>query len=170
MFAFQQAGIDPDIVCLGKALAAGYVPISATIVKDRIHATFGDSPDDHTLYHGHTFGGNPVAAAAAIETLGVFEDERILDQARETGRRISAALAPLAGWPGVREVRCLGAMGAVEFDDATRAAKAGNRLRAQRILVRPLGGVIYLMPPLNTPSADLDALLGAFCEAVGSAG
>lgn len=72
MFAFEQAGIDPDIVCLGKSLAGGYLPISATVVKENIYATFADLPKNHTFCHGHTFAGNPIAAATAIEVLKIF--------------------------------------------------------------------------------------------------
>ena len=78
MFAFEHAGIDPDIVCVGKALSGGYLPISAAIVKDDIYQTFSDKPADHTFYHGHTFCGNPIAAAAAMEALTLYEQERRL--------------------------------------------------------------------------------------------
>lgn len=88
MFAFEHAGIDPDIVCVGKALTAGYLPMSATIVRDDIYKTFTDEPEDHTFYHGHTWSGNPIAAAAALATLAVFEQEQLVQRAQESGARL----------------------------------------------------------------------------------
>ena len=150
MFAFEHAGIDPDIVCVGKALSAGYLPISAAIVRDEIYHTFGDRPEDHTFYHGHTFSGNPIAAAAALETLQVFEDEDILGRARASGEQMRECLEPLASLPAVKEVRCLGLIGAVELKPGL-AWRVRDALLRQGILVRPLGDVVYLMPPLLTP-------------------
>ena len=76
MFAFEHAGIDPDIVCVGKGLSGGYLPISAAVVKEEIFETFADEPEDHTFYHGHTFAGNPIAAAAAVECLNIYREEK----------------------------------------------------------------------------------------------
>lgn len=149
MFAFEHAGINPDIVCVGKALSAGYLPISATIVKDEIYRTFSDTPEDHSFYHGHTFCGNPIAAAAALETLRVYEEEHIWEKAAALEDVFRAVLEPLKTRPGVREVRVLGAIAAVELDSAAAARTVRDRLLSRRILARPLGTVVYLMPPLN---------------------
>ncbi len=172
MFAFEHAGIDPDIVCVGKALSAGYLPISAAIVKDEIYKTFSDRPEDHTFYHGHTFCGNPIAAAAALEALAVYDEEGIAQRAVAIEAAMKKALSPLAALPHVRDVRCLGAIGAVELapENPPQAVSRPHRIRKalleRGILLRPLGNVLYLMPPLVIPPARLEHLLGEFCDAI----
>jgi adenosylmethionine-8-amino-7-oxononanoate aminotransferase len=172
MFAFEHAGADPDIVCVGKALAAGYLPISATIVRDSIYQTFSDRPEDRTFQHGHTFCGNPIAAAAALATLRVFAEENIVAQAAEKGRRLAAALAPLAQLPQVQEVRCLGLIGAVDLqaDDPLRSRRVRKILFERGVLLRPLGRVVYLLPPLTITAPELDALVADFADAIRAAG
>lgn len=162
MFAFEHAGIDPDIVCLGKGLSAGYLPISATVVKKRIYETFADTPQDRTFCHGHTFAGNPIAAAAALETLCVYEEEGIVQGSADTGRVLERELSDMRNLPIVADVRCLGMIGAVELkntSDGTPGSEAAQRIRQAlldvNILVRPLGNVVYLMPPLVTPEDTL---------------
>jgi len=172
MFACEHADVWPDIVCLGKGMSGGYLPISAAVVKESIHETFGDKPEDHTFYHGHTFTGNPIAAALAVETLRVYEDENIIGRAATLGATLASELAPLAAIPGVRNVRSLGVIGVVELDDdadgagTKRAARVRDRLRAEGILLRPLGPVIYVMPPLVTPETVLRDLVSAVAAAI----
>ena len=172
MFAFEHAGIDPDIVCLGKGLAGGYLPMSATIVREALYETFADEPADHTFYHGHTFAGNPVAAAVALETLKIYEEDRIVEHAREAGERLQTALAPIRGISGVRDVRGLGLLAAVELAETrgqsgpARAQRMAAWLLQQGILIRPLGSVVYLMPPLITPDSVLDQLVRQLHEAL----
>ena len=167
LFAFEHAEILPDIVCMGKSLSAGYLPISATVVKAPIYETFRDMPEDHTFYHGHTFAGNPIAAAAAIETLKVYEEEGIVAQSAAMAKVLAEELSSLAGLPGVRNVRSLGMIGVVELEDdkdgagTRRAVQVRDRLRANGILLRPLGPVIYVMPPLVTPEPVLRLLVQA---------
>jgi len=170
MFAFEQAGIDPDIVCLGKSLAGGYLPISATIVKENIYTAFRDSPADRTFYHGHTFAGNPIAAATAIEVLKIFAEEKIVEGARRKGKMIKKKIAALPSLQGVRNARCLGMIAAVELekDDCLRAQTVKQLLWREGILVRPLGNVIYLMPPLITPENLLTDTTSLLAEALES--
>ena len=172
MFAFEHAGIDPDIVCLGKGLTGGYLPMSATVVREALYETFADQPIDHTFYHGHTFAGNPVAAAAALETLRVYEEDRIVARAREAGERLQTAMAPIRGLDGVRDVRGLGLLAAVELAESNgqsgpaRARRIAAWLLQQGVLIRPLGSVVYLMPPLITPVPVLDQLVRQVHEAL----
>ena len=172
MFAFEHAEIDPDIVCLGKGLAGGYLPMSATIVREALYETFADEPADHTFYHGHTFAGNPVAAAVALETLKIYEEDRIVEHAREAGERLQTALAPIRGISGVRDVRGLGLLAAVELAESrgqsgpARAQRMAAWLLQQGILIRPLGSVVYLMPPLITPDSVLAQLACQVREAL----
>ncbi|MHB8968906.1 MAG: adenosylmethionine--8-amino-7-oxononanoate transaminase [Pirellulaceae bacterium] len=173
MFAFEHAGIDPDIVCIGKGLSSGYLPISATVVSDAIYGTFsdgdGDDGVDRTLYHGHTFGGNPIAAAAALATLDAYRDEAIVKRAETLGRQMADSLAVLQGETGVRDVRSLGMIGVVELE-GDRGVERARRVRAELadegILVRPLGNVLYMMPPLVTSREDLEFLLTSFLAAI----
>jgi adenosylmethionine-8-amino-7-oxononanoate aminotransferase len=172
MFAFEHAQLDPDIVCVGKALSAGYLPISATIVRDALYQTFSDRPVDQTFQHGHTFCGNPIAAAAALEALRIFAEEKIVAQVTAKAQQLAAALAPLARLPQVQDVRCLGLIGAVEFrsDDPLRSRRVRKILFERGILLRPLGNVVYLLPPLTITTAEIEALTAEFASAIRSAG
>jgi len=173
MFAVEHAGVDPDIVCLGKGLSGGYLPLSATVVQERIFNTFHDRPNNHTFYHGHTFTGNPIACAAALETLRIYAEENIVAQAAQRGKELAAQMVPLRELPGVRNIRCLGLIGAVELgsaDDEAQGILAAQTVRkklfAQRILVRPLGNVVYLMPPLIISPAELTTTIRALHDAI----
>ena len=171
MFAFEHAGIDPDIICLGKSLAGGYLPISATVVKDKIFETFGDQPRDCTFYHGHTFSGNPICAAAAIETLHIYEQEGIVKQAEQKGRLLKDQMGSFLGLPHVVDVRCLGMIGAVELDEEPLLAhRIRKHVLSQGILIRPLGNVVYLMLPLITPKDILIWTVEALHNAVQECG
>lgn len=177
-FAFEHApGVRPDIVCVGKALSAGYLPISAAIVREDIHATFADRPVDRTFQHGHTFAGNPIAAAAACAALRVYREERLIERAAGLGVRLREWLAPLAALPQVAEVRTLGLIGAVELrPDAAPPSVEPRPVRVRRallrrgILARPLGPVVYLMPPLVIPEDTLHGLCAELGAAIREAG
>lgn len=172
MFAFEHAGIDPDLVCVGKALSGGALPISATIAKDTLYAAFSDKPTDHTLQHGHTFCGNPLAAAASNAALDVYEAWDIAGRCAALGARLEARLRPLAVHPRVKEVRSLGLLCAVELHPEAAPAnvplphRIRLRLQEQGILLRPLGPVLYLMPPAAITETELDALADTFAEAI----
>ncbi|MCA1809824.1 MAG: adenosylmethionine--8-amino-7-oxononanoate transaminase [Kiritimatiellia bacterium] len=155
MFAHQHAGIDPDIVCLGKGLSAGYLPISAAIVREDIQQTFTDGPRDNTFYHGHTFAGNPLACAAALATLKFYREHRVLDTVSSNTQILAEAWSSLADCRGVKSPRTLGMVAACEIDGppATtlrQAREIRQRMLKYGILIRPLGNTIYLMPPLLT--------------------
>ena len=146
--------------------------MSATIVREELYETFADSKADHTFYHGHTFAGNPVAAAVALETLRIYEEDRIVERAREAGERLQIAMAPIRSLSGVRNVRGLGLVAAVELAECkgqsgpARARRIAAWLLQQGILIRPLGSVVYLMPPLITPVPVLDQLVRQVQEAL----
>ncbi|MBI2441586.1 MAG: adenosylmethionine--8-amino-7-oxononanoate transaminase [Lentisphaerae bacterium] len=172
MFACEHAGVDPDIVCLGKGLAGGYLPMSAAIVRAELYETFADKPADHTFYHGHTFAGNPLAAAVALETLRIYAEDRIVQYARKAGEQLQAAMAPARDLSGVHNVRGLGMLAAVDLvdcngqPDIARARRIAAWLLKQGVLIRPLGSVVYLMPPLITPEAALVQLAGQLRQAI----
>ncbi len=173
MFSFEHAGIDPDIVCLGKGLSGGTLPMSASVVKEEIFLSFGDKPADHTFYHGHTFAGNPLAAAAALECLKIYEEDGIVARAAVLGGVLAEELAALRALASVRNVRTLGMIAAFELapaadgsSPAERAQRIRKRLLAEGIIVRPLGGTLYLMPPLVIGEAELRGVCRALCAAV----
>ncbi|MCB1069625.1 MAG: adenosylmethionine--8-amino-7-oxononanoate transaminase [Kiritimatiellae bacterium] len=173
LFAFHHAaGVDPDILCLGKALTAGSLPLSATVVKDFVYRTFADLDEDHTLQHGHTFCGNPIAAAAANAALDVYLAPEFLTGVRELAGLLRTGLEPCREIPGVRDVRCLGLVGAVELEPHhgrpadSRAHQIRRHLQDQGILLRPIGDVLYLMPPLIIDQTTLDWLIREFIQAI----
>jgi len=174
-FAFQQAGIDPDIVCLGKGLSGGYLPISATVVRDSIYQTFSDRPQDHTLQHGHTFCGNPMAAAASIAALDVYADG-VIGHVPMLGTFLHACFQPLEKHPLVKDVRSIGLMTAIELHHEappatgqTRPHRIRRALMKNGILLRPLGPVIYVMPPLISTKTELTSMADKIIAAMDTA-
>jgi adenosylmethionine-8-amino-7-oxononanoate aminotransferase len=124
------------------------------VVKEEIFETFADEPEDHTFYHGHTFAGNPIAAAAAIECLNVYAEEHIVEKAARSAEVLAAHFEAFKGVAGVANVRCLGMIAAFDLTEKEGATGA-DRARAvclsamkKGILIRPLGATLYLMPPL----------------------
>jgi adenosylmethionine-8-amino-7-oxononanoate aminotransferase len=161
MFAFEHAGIRPDLICLGKALTGGTLPLSAVLVRESIFKTFSDRPVDHTLYHGHTFGGNPIACAAAREALSIYSEPDFLPRVQTSVRLLQSGVqSAFAAHPQVRNVRGVGMIAVVELKPKPGLSVAWrNALRARGVLLRPLGDVHYLMPPLTTPPAILRQLI-----------
>ena len=172
MFACEHAGIEADIVCVGKGLSGGCLPISATVAKETIYETFEDTPEDHTFYHGHSFAGNPIAAAAALAALDVYEEEDIVGRAAALGEVLCGEMTRLAELDAVKNVRCLGMVGAAELADgpdktgAERAQLVRAELLEQGILLRPLSNVVYLMLPLVTPEDVLREAVSALGAAI----
>jgi len=164
MFACQHAGVDPDIMCMGKGLSAGYLPISATVVKARIYNTFDDAGKDRTFYHGHTYCGNPIACATALETLKVYRDENIVEHAESMGHVLSTEMKSLSGISGVSAVRTLGMIGAVDVADP--AAVKAMLFRKYGIMVRPLGNTVYFMLPLNVSASLIRSTVRALRDAI----
>ncbi len=174
MFAFEHAGVDPDLVCVGKALSGGALPMSATIAKQFLYDSFSDAERDRTLQHGHTFCGNPIGAAAANEALQIYAEMDAPARARSLGARMAKRLGALRGKRGIRDVRGLGLIGVVELDPEagggaiSRPHRIRLRLQERGVLLRPLGNVLYLMPPLIISEEELDALVELFVGAIES--
>ncbi len=157
-FAFNHAGIDPDMVCVGKALTAGYMPLSACIVKDKIYNTFTDKGEkDCTFYHGNTYAGHPIGCAAALAALDIYEAEGTVERAAEMAEKMKQWMQPIAELDGVKELRFLGMIGVVELKPETKPliAEIKQSLFEQGYLFRPLGTVFYLMPPLVISDDEL---------------
>ena len=171
MFAMEHAGVSPDILCVGKALTGGYLPMSAALVTDRIYEAFRSvGADDRTFYHGHTFSGNPLASAVALASIETYEDERILPECRETAKRLASGIERLSTLGSVANTATQGMMSAVEISPRAGGAALAARIAAKALdlglFIRPLGSILYLWPPLVTTRAELDQMLAIFGQAV----
>jgi adenosylmethionine-8-amino-7-oxononanoate aminotransferase len=171
LWAFDQAGITPDLVCLAKGITGGVLPLAATLPSPEIVAAF-DTPDrSKTFFHGHSFTANPIACAAAVASWELLQTGRWRADVARIERFWLTALTPLAAEPLVKDVRVRGLIGAVELDlpggylaDAARAMRQAALDRG--VLLRPLGNVIYAMPPFCTSDASLAQIADAIAAAV----
>jgi adenosylmethionine-8-amino-7-oxononanoate aminotransferase len=178
MFACEQENVVPDFLCLGKGLSGGCLPISATITNDEIYSAFlGPYQAARTLHHGHTFSGNPLAAAAALASLDIFNDEQTLENLRPKIERLESHLARLAEHPHVVKTRQRGFIGALELtpDKATgrpypfeerRAWQVCKHTLAHGVWLRPLADVLYVMPPLAISLDELDFIMNTLAQAI----
>ncbi len=158
MFAIQQAGIVPDMICLGKALTGGSVGLAATVATDRVFEAFLSDDPSAALMHGPTFMANPLACAAACASLELFELEPRLAQAMNIERVLMKSLENCRQLPHVVDVRCKGAIGVVQVDQLYQVDRLRQRFVDQGVWLRPFGDVIYLTPPLSISPAELDEL------------
>jgi adenosylmethionine-8-amino-7-oxononanoate aminotransferase len=161
MFAHEQLGLRPDIVCVGKALSGGALPISATVVKERIFEAFRGKK----FFHGHSYAGNPIACAAAIASLKLFESDHTLEHVGELCGALDDLLEPLRAHPRVREVRRAGLMIGIELADDSGWAIA-DELYERGHFTRPIGNVIQLVPPLTSTCEELGRFVDDLCEAL----
>jgi adenosylmethionine-8-amino-7-oxononanoate aminotransferase len=171
MFACQHEEITPDLLCLGKSLSGGYLPIAATLSTPRIYEAFlGSYTDGKMLHNGHTYGGNPLAAAAALATIDeLVEHHWVEEHVPRKAQWLSEALEPLRSHPCVRQIRQLGLIAGVElvadrdsdtpFPPAARAGYRACRHATQHgVALRPLGDVVVVMPPLIIERDEIQLL------------
>ena len=161
LFAFEQAGIRPDIITLSKALTGGTLPLAATVASSRVFDAFWSDDPSHALMHGPTFMGNAMACAAANASLDLFESEPRMAQAQALSVALARGLAPCRELPWVRDVRVLGAIGVVELDRVEDREALKRRLIEAGVWVRPFGNVVYLTPALTIAADELDTLMRA---------
>jgi adenosylmethionine-8-amino-7-oxononanoate aminotransferase len=179
LFASERCGLRPDLLAIGKGLTGGYLPMAATVASDRVHAAFlGPDLSDRTLYHGHSYSGNALAAAVALRHLQLLGERDVLAnvaaRAATLARLAGERLAPL---PAVADVRLCGLMGGVELAPPADDLHWGRRVCAaavrRGVLLRPLGDVVVLMPHLTVGDAEVerivDTLAAAIAEATGDA-
>ncbi|MGH9079932.1 MAG: aminotransferase class III-fold pyridoxal phosphate-dependent enzyme, partial [Acidimicrobiales bacterium] len=180
LFASEWAGpsFHPDLLCLGKGISGGYLPLSATVASGAVFEAFdGCDLGESTFYHGHSYGGNALACAVATRHLQLIEEWDVLAHVIDLAAHLSDRLArSIAGLAGVGDVRQRGLMVGVELDPPDRSARWGRRVCAEAVargvLVRPLGDVVVLMPPLTTTAEEVDRVvdvLAASIEAVAGA-
>jgi adenosylmethionine-8-amino-7-oxononanoate aminotransferase len=171
MFACEQERVRPDILCLGKGLTGGYLPLAATLTTERVHDGFlGAHEEFRTFFHGHTFTGNPLACAAALASLELFEQEQTLLRLQPKIRLLGELLEPVAAMPEVAEVRGRGFMVGIDLGEHDPALRLGHRVtvaaRERGVIVRPLGDTVVLMPPLAISKADLTRLVEVVAESI----
>lgn len=164
MFAFEQAGIRPDIITLSKALTGGTLPLAATVASNRVFDAFWSDNPAHALMHGPTFMGNALACAAANASLDLFQSEPRLAQAQALSAALATGLEPCRELPWVRDVRVLGAIGVVELEGIADREGLKRRLVQAGVWVRPFGNVVYLTPALTIAEDELAALMGAVVD------
>ncbi len=171
MFALEQVGMRPDILCIAKGLSGGYLPLAATVVSERIYDAFrGPYMDHKTLFHGHTYTGNALSCAAALASLDAFEAEGVLQRLPARIQALTTALKELPE-AHVQEVRQRGLMtGVVLRHDHPPEHRYGQRVcmraRAHGVVLRPLGDVVVLMPPLAMTEDQIRAVVRALANAL----
>ncbi len=170
MFACEHEQVTPDLLCLGKGLTGGYLPMAATLTTGDVWQAFlGRYADARTFFHGHTYGGNPVAAAVSLASLEVFEQERTLEQMPAKIERLAEHLNRIADLEHVGDVRQCGLMAGVELVrdrekaepypwQEQRGIRACRHALQQGVWLRPLGDVIVIMPPLSITLEELDRI------------
>ena len=178
MFAVEQEGVVPDLMTVAKGITGGYLPLAATLTTERVFESFlGPFASRRTFFHGHTYCGNPLACAAAVASMRLFRERRVLEGLSAKADALGRALARVAEHPRVGEIRRRGLMTGIELvrDRATREeypyeARAGHRVcleaRPLGALLRPLGNVVVLMPPLAMTAGELERLAGIALEAI----
>ena len=173
MFACEMEEVTPDFLCIAKGLTGGYLPLAATLTREEIYEAFLAPPEEgKTFFHGHTYTGNALGASAAIATLNIFENERILEQLPAKIECLRTELERLKDLPGVGDIRQFGLAVGIELvmDRATKEPYDSSERRAMRVcrhavsngvFLRPLGEVIVLMPPLSITEEEIRNLVSA---------
>ena len=173
MFACEQEQIVPDLMCLAKGLTGGYLPLAATLATEQVFQSFlGPFESKKTFFHGHSYTGNPLACAAALASLKIFDDEQTLVHVKAMAERLAAGLSQISQMPHVGDVRQRGLMIGIELvrDRASKeeyayADRIGHQVclaaRKREVMLRPLGNVVVLMPPLSIQGQEVDLLLEA---------
>jgi adenosylmethionine---8-amino-7-oxononanoate aminotransferase len=181
LFACEQENVSPDLMCMAKGLTGGYLPLAATLATDEIYNAFLAPPHEgKTFFHGHTYTGNALACAAALASLQLFDDNRVLDNVRANAQRIAERLKAIEKSPFVGEIRQKGTMVGIELVRERATAepfpperRMGHQVtlaaRKRGVILRPLGDVIVLMPAPAMPGELVDRLCDVALEAIGEA-
>jgi len=165
LFAMQQAGAVPDIVCLGKALTGGFLPLAVTVATKRIFDAFLDDSPSKALMHGPTFMGNALACAAANASLDLFESEPRLAQVKQIEAWLSAGLEAARGAPNVADVRVWGALGVIQLHHMPPLALLERQFAEAGVFLRPFGNILYTTPPYVSGEEEIARLTRALVSA-----
>jgi len=172
MFACDLAGVAPDLMCLSKGITGGFLAMGVTVCTDRVEAAFRSEDRMHTFYHGHSYTGNALACAAANASLQIFEDEPVFDRIAAITKINAERLAGFSDFAVVGETRQIGTMGAIELraDDAGYLSAMRPKLYRffleRGVLLRPLGNVVYVLPPYVISADELHQVYDVIEEAV----
>jgi adenosylmethionine---8-amino-7-oxononanoate aminotransferase len=179
MFACEHENVTPDILCLGKGITGGYLPLAATVTTEEIFSTFlGEYKEFKTFFHGHTYTGNPLACAVALASLELFKQQLIIERMQPRigylKRRLKQDFLPLAHVADVRQWGFMVGIELVEDKNERRSYPPGNRMghkvileaRRRNVMIRPLGDVIILMPPLTIADEELETLLDVSLDCI----
>jgi adenosylmethionine---8-amino-7-oxononanoate aminotransferase len=174
MFACEQEDVAPDLLCLAKGITGGYLPLAATLSTEAIYEGFLGAPEEQrTFFHGHTYTGNPLAVAAALANLDVFESERTIEKLQPKIELLAERLAEIERMPEVAEVRRRGFMVGVDLGGHDPALRMGHGVtleaRERGALVRPLGDTVVLVPPLSISEEELTRLLEIVAASIAAA-
>ncbi|MGZ4691210.1 MAG: adenosylmethionine--8-amino-7-oxononanoate transaminase [Acidimicrobiia bacterium] len=172
LFASEHAEIRPDLMCLGKGLTAGYLPMSATVASGAVFEAFlGPDLSERTLYHGHSYSGNALAAAVALRHLELIDAYDVLENVRARSDELRGLLDDrIVSLPEVADVRLRGLMGGVELAPPADGLRWGRKVCAaaveRGVLLRPLGDVVVLMPPLTVTSEEVHRIVHTLADAI----
>ncbi len=179
MFACEHAGLRPDLLCTGKGITGGYLPLAATLATEEIFEAFlGEANEYRAFYYGHTYTGNPLAAAVALANLKLFRDEQVIGRIQPRIKQLSEDLnGRFAALPHVADIRQCGMMAGIELmEDPQRRISYDSslavghqvirRARDKNVVIRPLGDVVILMPPLSISESELNFLLDAAYDSI----
>ena len=170
MFACEHAGVRPDVICLSKALTAGYMPMAVTAATEAIYEAFLNEDRGKTFFHGHSFTANPLACAVALASLDLFRENAVIDRVQRLERQLRGGLDRLRPLACVGEVRVIGGIGVVELQSASAdyLDQVGPRLAKafldRGILLRPLGNILYFMPPYVITDSEAAWVLDQISE------
>jgi adenosylmethionine-8-amino-7-oxononanoate aminotransferase len=178
LFACEQAGISPDFLCVSKGLTGGYLPLSAVLTTDDVYGAFyGDYVSLTAFLHSHSYTGNPLACSAALATLEIFTADEVIERNRPRAAFLGRRARELEGHPHVSEVRQCGMIVAIEFvkDKKTREPYPWTERRGQQVyrhalersvLLRPIGNVVYFMPPYVVDEDEMDLMVRVAAEGI----
>ncbi|WP_449243949.1 adenosylmethionine--8-amino-7-oxononanoate transaminase [Desulfobacca acetoxidans] len=181
MFACEHEGVSPDLLCLAKGLTGGYLPLAATLATEDIYQAFlGEFADFKAFFHGHTYTGNPLAAAAALANLRLFEEQRVIDHLQDKIAYLTTRLAEWSQHPHIGDIRQRGFMVGIELvlDKNTKEPYPAKERRGHQVtlaarklgaILRPLADVVVLMPPLSISLDELKSLLDITIQAIDQA-
>ncbi len=174
MFACEQEDVSPDLLCLAKGLTGGYLPLAATLATERIYEGFlGAYEEWRTFFHGHTYTGNPLACAAALASLDAFESERTIERLQPKIALLQELLEEVGAMPEVAEIRACGFMVGIDLGEHDPALRLGHRVtveaRNRGAIIRPLGDVVILMPPLSISDEELRSLVEITTDSIHAA-
>ncbi len=178
MFACEHENVTPDILCLAKGITGGYLPLAATMTNNRVYEGFlHDYKDLKTFFHGHTYTGNPLACAVALANIKVFENQRVMARLAAKIKHLAKGLKMFYNLSFVGDVRQCGFMVGIELVEDKKTKKPFNweekigvrvceAARKHGVILRPLGNVIVLMPPLSIKREEIDQLLNATYKSI----